>query len=299
MPQISEPRRLSFTIGDADIGALEWPCAPGAPVLVAVHGITANAWTYGPVAQILDGAMRVVSVDLRGRGASSSAPAPYGIRRHAEDIAAVIAQITNEQGGGGPVVVSGHSMGTYVALLCAEHHPELISEMVLVDGAVSLPLPAGIDPQAQLDYVLGPSLARLRQTWDSPEAYRRMWEAHPAFASGISPAVERYIMDDLITCPEGYRSKVHEPAVRQDGAELLLDEKVRSSLERQTHPITIIRAELGILAGPTPFISAAQMDLYPQHTWVTIPGSNHYDVLMGEAGARATAAAALRASGLN
>lgn len=298
MSQKSEPRRLSFTIGDAEIGALEWPCEPEAPVLLAVHGITANAWTYGPVAEFINGAMRVVSVDLRGRGASSSAPAPYGIRRHAQDIAAVITQITGEIGGG-PVVVSGHSMGTYVALLCAEHHPELISEMILVDGAVSLPLPPGRDPQAQLDQVLGPSLARLRQTWESPEAYRQMWESHPAFASGISPAVERYIMDDLITCPEGYRSKVHEPAVRQDGAELLLDEKVRTSLERQTHPITMIRAELGILAGPIPFIPAEQMALYPQHTWITIPGSNHYDVLMGEAGARATAMAAMRAAGLD
>jgi pimeloyl-ACP methyl ester carboxylesterase len=298
MSEGTEPRRLSFTVGDADIGALEWPSEPGAPTLVAVHGITANAWTYGPVAQIINGAMRVVAVDLRGRGASSSAPAPYGIRRHAEDVAAIILQLAGIRGEG-PVVLSGHSMGTYVALICAEHHPDLISELILVDGAVSLPLPPGVDPQAQLDQVLGPSLARLRQTWDSPEAYRQMWEAHPAFAAGISPAVERYIMDDLITCPEGYRSKVHEPAVRQDGAELLLDEKVRSSLDRQTHPITMIRAELGILAGPTPLIPAEQMDRYPQHTWITIPGSNHYDVLMGEEGARATAMAALRAVGLN
>lgn len=290
----TEPLRRSYSVPGADLGALEWPGATSdAPVLLAVHGITANAWTYAPVARLIDGRMRVISLDLRGRGASSTAPPPYGIRRHSEDVAAVITQLR-----GGPVVLSGHSMGTYVALLCAENHPDLVRSMILVDGAVPIERPEGLDPQAQLDAVLGPSLARLRQTWDSPESYRAMWEAHPAFTGGISPEVERYVMDDLVAGPDGYRSKVLEDAVRQDGAELLLDQVVRTSLDRQSLPITMIRAEKGILAQPTPLISAEQVAAYPQHQWVTIPGSNHYDVLMGEAGATAVATAALHAAGL-
>lgn len=290
----TEPLRRSYSVPGTDLGALEWPGASfDAPVLLAVHGITANAWTYAPVARLLDGRMRVISLDLRGRGASSTAPAPYGIRRHSEDVAAVITQL-----GGGPVVLSGHSMGTYVALLCAENHSDLVRSLILVDGAVPIARPEGLDPQVQLDAVLGPSLARLRQTWDSPEAYRAMWEAHPAFAGGISPEVERYVMDDLVSGPDGYRSKVLEDAVRQDGAELLLDQVVRTSLDRQSVPITMVRAEKGILAQPTPLISEEHVAAYPQHRWVTIPGSNHYDVLMGEAGATAVATAALHAVGL-
>jgi hypothetical protein len=33
------------------------------------------------------------------------------------------------------------------------------------------------------------------------------------------------------------------------------------------------------------------MERYPQHDWRTVPGTNHYDVLIGEAGAAAVARA--------
>jgi pimeloyl-ACP methyl ester carboxylesterase len=281
------PKIIHVDVDGARLGGLEWEGNAGAPTLVTVHGITANAWTWAPMARILDGQMRVIAIDVRGRGRSADAPAPYGIIQHADDVALVIKSFNV-----GPVVLAGHSMGTYIAMVCAERHPELISRLVLVDGAVAIPLPAGLDAQAALDRTLGPSLARLQQSWPHPQAYKEMWEAHPAFAAGLTPEMEKYAMDDLIQSDQGWISKVNEEAVRADGADLLLNETVRSSLDRQTHPITMIRAELGILAQPTPFIPAEYMTQYRQHTWVTIPHSNHYDVLMGEQGARAVAKAA-------
>jgi pimeloyl-ACP methyl ester carboxylesterase len=280
------PQVIQFDLPDVTLGGLIWEAGPEAPIVVAIHGITANAWTWAPTARLLGTEVTLIAVDVRGRGRSASAPPPYGITQHGHDVAAIIDAHSSV-----PVVLAGHSMGTYVAMACAEHHPHLVSQLILVDGAVALPLPEGSDAQEILDATLGPSLARLRQSWPEPDSYLEMWQSHPAFAAGLTPEMKMYVMDDLVRGEGGWVSKVSEEAVRTDGADLLLDAEVRSSLDRQTHPITMIRAERGILAQPTPLIPAEQVKRYRQHRWITVPESNHYDVLMGEAGAQAVATA--------
>jgi pimeloyl-ACP methyl ester carboxylesterase len=294
------PERLTFDVDGATLGALAWG-EPGAPCVVAVHGITGNASSWAPVADRLAGreigpgleSARLVAVDLRGRGASADAPGPTGIRRHADDVAAIIDAL-----GTGPAVLAGHSMGAYVALMLADRHPVQVANLVLVDGGVALPLPDGIDVQAVLDATLGAAVARLGRTWRDADEYRAMWSAHPAFVDGLSPDVERALMSDLVPdAAGGHRSCVSEAAVRSDGAELLLDDEVRSALDRRLEPLTIVRAETGLNAAPPPLIPVAWEERYTQHEWITVTGSNHYTVLVGDAGATAVAdaiAAALR-----
>ena len=140
-----------------------------------------------------------------------------------------------------------------------------------------------------LDLTLGPAIERLRQTWPNRMAYRAMWEQHPAFAGGITPDIERYVLADLVEADGGFRSSVSEEAVRFDGAELLTDAEVRSVFDRRQEPLRIVRAELGVLAAPPPLIPVEYETLYPQHAWTTVAGSNHYDVLIGESGASTVA----------
>lgn len=75
------------------MAALRWPARdPGAaPVIVALHGITANALSWAAVARHLDGRATLIAPDLRGRAASAGLPGPYGIAAHAEDTAALAA----------------------------------------------------------------------------------------------------------------------------------------------------------------------------------------------------------------
>src|SRR5690606_22066974 len=60
--------------------------APGAPTVVAVHGITSShvAW---PLLAATMPHVRVVAPDLRGRGRSRDLPPPYGMPSHADDVA--------------------------------------------------------------------------------------------------------------------------------------------------------------------------------------------------------------------
>ena len=275
------PEFLDYTVDAGRLAALRWPGLLGAPTVVAVHGITANAWTWDPLAHHLAGGAQIVALDLRGRGQSLKTPGPYGTRRHADDVAAVIEQLD------GPAFVIGHSMGAGVALMVAQRHPDLVRDIVLVDGGPPLPCPSGpdIDLDLVLDNTLGPDLSRIDTIWPDRVSYQAMWAAHPAFAHGIGPDLERNLLTELVEVDGGFRVAVSEAAVRQDGRELLADPEVRTLLDRHETPVTIVRAEFGMLGSPPPSIADTERDRYPQHRWIEGAGLNHYSVVNSAAGA--------------
>jgi pimeloyl-ACP methyl ester carboxylesterase len=291
---VPAPDTLRVPVDSTELGCVRWRGPVGAPVAVAVHGITANAWSFGTVAEHLDGELVMVAVDLRGRGASSDAPPPYGIRSHADDVAAVIARL-----GAAPAVIVGHSMGAHVALMCAELHPEAVAGLVLVDGGPPLPVDPGKTADEALDGLLGPAIARLRKVWPDRVTYHAMWSSHPAFAEGLTPEMERYVLSDLVPCDGGFHSNVSEEAVRADGRDMLTDPEVRGLFDRRRDPLTVIRAETGLMAVPPPFVDGRFVAEYPQHDWRFVPGSNHYSVLFGDQGAAEIADAVRRASSLS
>jgi pimeloyl-ACP methyl ester carboxylesterase len=285
---LAPPEVVRIDVGDGDeLGMVRWRGEPGGPVAFAIHGITANAWSWAAVARHLDGDIGLVAIDLRGRGLSHTTGGPHGMRRHGDDVAAIIDRLS-----AAPAVVAGHSMGAYVSLACAERHPASVSELVLVDGGIPLPLPDGMAPQEALDALIGPAIARLQQVWTDRVSYHAMWAQHPSFAeTGITPEIERYVLSDLVECEGGFRSCVDEGAIRFDGGELLVDDEMRGLLERRRQPAIIVRAETGLMAEPPPLIPAEWIKRLPHHDWRTIEGTNHYSALIGEDGAAAVARA--------
>lgn len=280
---MTRPEFTSFDVAGASLGALRWQGIDGARTVLAIHGITANAWLWDPVAHHLAGGANLIALDLRGRGRSFDAGGPYGIRQHADDVAAVIEQL------GGPVLVAGHSMGAYVALMAASRHADAVDDLVLVDGGTPLPVPAGADVDEVLDATLGPAIERLRTTWPDRVSYYTMWSQHPAYAGGISVDLERNLLADLIEVDGGFRTAVHEKAVRIDGRELLADNEVRTLLDRRAEPTVIVRAPNGLMGAPPPLITEDVRDRYHQHRWVEADGTNHYTVLVGPRGAQLVA----------
>lgn len=270
---------LEFTVDGATLGALRWSGLIGAPTVVAVHGITSNAWAWDPLAHHLAGAADLVAVDLRGRGRSFEAPPPYGIERHADDIASIVEQL------GGPLVLIGHSMGASVVQMVAERRAELVRDIVLVDGGTPLASPADGDVDAALERMLGPGIERIRTIWPDRVSYHAMWAGHPAFSEGISPDLERNLLADLIEVDDGFRTAVDETAVLADGHDLLANPEVRTLLDRRQRPTTIIRAEFGMFGDPPPFITDGVRARYPQHRWVDALGLNHYTVINSATGA--------------
>lgn len=279
----TRPEFCTFELPEATLGALRWDGIDGAPTVLAIHGITANAWHFDPLAHHLAGGAELIALDLRGRGRSHTCSGPFGLRRHAADLVRVVGQL------GRKVTLLGHSMGAYVALLAAEHAPDLFDDVVLVDGGAPLPSVAPDEVDATLDATLGPAIARLRTVWPDRVSYQTMWEQHPAFGDGLSIDLERNLLADLVEVDGGFKTGVNEAAVLIDGRELLVDDTVRTLLTRRTEPTTIVRAPNGLMGVPPPLISDEVVAAHDWHRWVTIDQTNHYTILLGPRGAAAVA----------
>jgi len=269
--------------------------ASDAPAMLAVHGITANGRSWDTVAALLPG-RRILAPDLRGRGRSNALPGPYGLRRHATDLAAVL-----DADGGGARTVLGHSMGAFAAVALAAARPDLVASLVLVDGGFPLVLPADAASPGDVDVsrLLGPAAARLELEFADADAYLDHWRAHPAFARDWSSAVETYALYDLVpvpgSAPPRLRSSVVAAAMLQDGAELYGPDWYLDGLRAIDAPVTVLRAPRG-LTDAEPLYAPGALEgfrgLVPQLRVVEVDDVNHYTILFAERGAARVAEAA-------
>ncbi|MFD5466706.1 alpha/beta fold hydrolase [Kitasatospora sp. NPDC127059] len=280
-----KPEESTVPVPGGDLAVLRWPAdRPGAPTVVAVHGITANGLAWYEVARRLAGRVTLLAPDLRGRSASRSVAGPYGLARHADDVAALIAALD-----AGPVTVVGHSMGAWVTALAAVRHPQLVRRVLLVDGALSFPLPEGVREEDALAAVLGPALARLSMTFPDRAAYREFWRRHPALGDDWSDGIDAYTQRDLVGAEPELRSSCVLEAVQTDGAQVLLDQEAAGAVHRLPCPAELLWAERGLLDEPQGLydqqrigLSGLDRDRVPASP---VPDTNHYSILWGEAGA--------------
>lgn len=235
------------------------------------------AWSV--VARALPRDWTLVAPDLRGRGASADLPGPYGLDRHADDICR-LARV-----GGDNVVLVGHSMGAYVALLAAAAHPDLFSRLILIDGGPSIPLPADLNPETVLDATLGPAIERLRRTYASDKDYLEVFRIHPALAETWGPVVEAYARYDIAGGPGTVRSRVAIEAVLQDGREALTRAAdFAVAWETLPVPTLLLLAPRGMFGQPPGLLPAqAVADARrrrPDIPVETIAEANHYTLIL-------------------
>jgi lipase len=261
-----------------------------APLVLGVHGITGSHRALGVVARQL-GALGITFLvpDLRGRGASAGLPGPYGLDTHVADLVAVL-----DHWGAERAVLVGHSMGASVVARLAAGHPDCCAGVVLVDGGLALPVPDHVDPDAALEAVLGPALARLRMEFASPEAYRGFWRRHCAFAHRWNADIESYVDYDVDGSSGVLRSKVVEAAVRADGRDVLDVAAAWHAARAVPEPVVLVRAPRGLANEPTPLLSAAVVDeakrILPGMRDVLVDDTNHYLIVLGDREAAAVAA---------
>jgi lipase len=250
--------------------------------VLAVHGVTANAACWHPVARALPGDWTLHAVDLRGRGHSAALAGPFGFDVHAADLR----RVSQALGLARPVL-AGHSLGAYIALLAADSSPGAYGPLVLIDGGLPLPVPPGADPDELMAATLGPALARLSQAYPTPEAYVAFWRAHPALTDWSSD-LEDYVRYDLTGEPGALRSRVNPDAVAADSRELLTaGDRIAGALGRLAGPTPLLRAPAGMFGQPPGLIPAELAEHWQEAVTAlrvtTIPGTNHYSILMAPA----------------
>lgn len=286
--------RLNVPVAGGELAAFRFGNRDAAPI-IAAHGITSNSRAWTAVARALGDRAQLVALDLRGRGASSALPPPYGPALHVEDMLAVLDALEIER-----ALLVGHSLGAYMVARLAVEHPDRAERVVLVDGGLPIPGSENVDPQAFADAFLGPAIARLRMTFPTSAAYLEWWQRHPAMTGGqvADGDLAAYASHDLTGREPELRPAPSEEAVRADAGELSASGVYADRLAVPTH---LLCAERGLQNEPNPMQPIALAEAWaaedPARRQVTlVPDVNHYTITLG-AGAAMVAHAVVAAIG--
>ena len=151
------------------------------PLVVLQHGLfmDSESWRANGIVDALKGRHRVACVDSLGHGLSDKPadPALYGQDQRAGDLAAVIDDL-----GESSAAVFGYSMGAWMAVGLARHHPEKVSRLIVGGWDLVNGVPKG--PQGPLTFDIFMAFARATAPalvgWVTPEiepAMRACFEA--------------------------------------------------------------------------------------------------------------------------
>lgn len=100
------------------------------PALVFSNSLGTDFRIWDEVVAYLDGHYRIIRYDKRGHGLSEAPPAPYALKDHVGDLAALLEHL-----GIASAAVVGLSVGGMIAQGLAALHPDLVRVLVLCDTA--------------------------------------------------------------------------------------------------------------------------------------------------------------------
>jgi pimeloyl-ACP methyl ester carboxylesterase len=277
-------QRIMAPVKGGEIAVFQYGDGSGDPVLL-IHGVTSSNRAFQLFADALIARGKApFAVDLRGRGDSNNLLGPFGMKQHAEDMAAVIDHFSWPK----PDVI-GHSMGAFVAAALVGLYPEKVGEVVFADGGVPLPMPPGMTVEQIMPFVLGPAMTRLAMEFENKEAYRNYWKPQAAFVKGWSAVLDEYVDYDL----RGKKASTNPQAVEEDSRDLFGDDLIVKSLQGLQKPAIFIKAERGLQNEegglyPMPVLDAV-LPSYPMLKLEFLADCNHYDMFLEATGAEKVA----------
>lgn len=112
----------------SDVGPqVVWSVGQGAAV-VFLHDVGAQAGVWAKTfTELPRGRFRMIVLDLAGHGESAPATGPLGIGTMISGLAATVRQLDR-------VVLVGHGVGAWLAMLYAGAHPDQVARVVVVGG---------------------------------------------------------------------------------------------------------------------------------------------------------------------
>jgi len=243
------------------------------PTLLLFPGLNANAVFFqGLIHAGLCPALRVLAVDLRGRGRSDAPDGGYTMADHAADILGMLDALGVER-----AMIGGHSFGGLLTYFLAANHPDRVERAVVMDA------PAEVSPTVIEQ--IGPALERLRLVAPSWDEYLSNVKVMPYYEGWWDSDLEAYYRADVRINEDGTVQSRLDPEKIEQALEgtTVVD---WSSLARLVDaPVLMLRATapFGPFGYP-PMVSAEEvqrtMRLLRLVRLVELPG-NHITSLFG------------------
>lgn len=227
------------------------------PVVVLLHGTTANLGVWDAVVGRLGDQVRTIAVDQRGHGRSDKPATGYGAVDYCSDVLALVGEL-----GCGPVVVAGHSLGARNAVVLGAMRPDLVAGVVAVDYTPFV--------EAQ---VLDDLETRVRGG-DRSFASRAQIEdyLHARYPLMPADAVRRRVAYGYVADGATFRA-LADPAAMVQTVDGLRDDFVEETRSIAV-PVTLLRGERSTIVSDRAF--AATKTLRPDFRSVELPGVDHY-----------------------
>jgi len=154
-----------------------------------------------------------------------------------------------------------------VATETAARYPSRVSSVLLVDGGLPLPVPAGADVDAALHAIIGPAMTRLSMTFDSLDDYSAYFRQNPALGRYWIPEMADYVARDFT----GSGSSCLLEAVRADTRDMLTAAAPAGGFPLLWAPRGLRDEERGLYSAAD--VAGRDAEL--------VPDVNHYTILLG------------------
>ncbi len=252
------------------------------PPLVLMPGLTANAHSFdGLIAAGLSPALRVLALDLRGRGLSDKPDSGYSMADHAADIIAFLEALELDK-----VILGGHSFGGLLTIYLAANHPRRFRKLVVIDAAARMH-PSTFE-------LIKPSVDRLGKTIPSWDAYLEAMKHLPFFHDWWEPLIESYFRADVEIAADGTVKPRARPEAIMAAAAGVMAEDWPALLPKVKNPLLLLNAPGPFGPPGTPPVLPADLAretvaAVPDGRYVEVPG-NHLTMLFGPGARKMTAA---------
>src|SRR3569833_265724 len=212
--------RLALTPDSVQFDFRGW--GKGQPAGVLAHGWDCDSAYWDAQIDALKSRYTVVAVNLAGHGGSEANRTDWSIGIYGEDVATVVRQLKNRQGG-----LVGHSMGGDVALEASRRSGDRVIGIIAVDSLKSIGL-APMRPQE-----IERQLAPFRKSFIEAT---RDYVTDKHFEKGADPALEQKVAYDMSLEPPTVAVPSLESLLSLDFTKLLPDIHV---------PVLAINSDLG------------------------------------------------------
>ncbi len=159
---------------------------PDGEPLLLLHGYTDSSRSWSLTAPYLD-EYRLLIPDQRGHGGSDAPLCCYSTSQYADDARLFLDALGVER-----AAVTGHSLGSMVAISLAADHPERVSSLILIGSTAMVPVKRG-------DWLYDNAM-NLKAPLDRSSPFLREW--HPSNQpTSVDPLFANAIEQEYLTIP--------------------------------------------------------------------------------------------------